>query len=97
MTNISDICFFSTSTFCRSHMMQVVLGEHSIVKVEGFEQRFNVSLVIRHYQYRHWSFDNDIMLIKVMDGSDTELWLFMTDLDCRDQMSLDELSHNDIM
>ncbi|XP_075870298.1 anionic trypsin-like [Nelusetta ayraudi] len=48
-----------------SHMMQVVLGEHSIVKVEGFEQRFNVSLVIRHYQYRHWSFDNDIMLIKL--------------------------------
>lgn len=56
----------------RSHMMQVVLGEHSIVKVEGFEQRFNVSLVIRHYQYRHWSFDNDIMLIKVMDDGDTD-------------------------
>lgn len=57
--------------------MQVVLGEHSIVKAEGFEQRFNVSLVIRHYQYRHWSFDNDIMLIKVMDGGDTlVLWIF---------------------
>lgn len=53
-------------------MMQVVLGEHSIMKVEGFEQRFNVSLVIRHYQYKHWSFDNDIMLIKVMDGGDTD-------------------------
>lgn len=53
-------------------MMQVVLGEHSIDKVEGFEQRFNVSLVIRHYQYKHWSFDNDIMLIKVMDGGDTD-------------------------
>lgn len=53
-------------------MMQVVLGEHSIVKVEGFEQRFNVSLVIRHYLYKHWSFDNDIMLIKVMDESDTD-------------------------
>lgn len=52
--------------------MQVVLGEHSIVKVEGFEQRFNVSLVIRHYQYKHWSFDNDIMLIKVMDGGDMD-------------------------
>lgn len=53
-------------------MMQVVLGEHSIVKVEGFEQRFNVALVIRHYQYKHWSFDNDIMLIKVMDDGDTD-------------------------
>lgn len=52
--------------------MQVVLGEHSIDKVEGFEQRFNVSLVIKHYQYKHWSFDNDIMLIKVMDGGDTD-------------------------
>lgn len=32
------------------------------------------------------------MLIKVMDGSDTELWLFMTDPDCCDQMPLDELA-----
>lgn len=46
-------------------MIQVVLGEHSIIKVEGFEQKFNVSFVIRHYQYKHWSFDNDIMLVKV--------------------------------
>lgn len=77
-------CFFNwhpppspSSSLCRSHMIQVVLGEHSIVKAEGFEQRFNVSLVIRHYQYRHWSFDNDIMLIKVMDGGDTlVLWIF---------------------
>lgn len=51
----------------RSHMIQVVLGEHSIIKAEGFEQKFNVSLVIRHYQYQHWSFDNDIMLVKVRD------------------------------
>lgn len=48
-------------------MIQVVLGEHSITKAEGFEQKFNVSLVIKHYKYQHWSFDNDIMLVKVRD------------------------------
>lgn len=57
--------------------MEVVLGEHSIVKVEGFEQRFAVSRVIRHYQYRHWSFDNDIMLIKVIDCRIVLLLLFL--------------------
>lgn len=49
-------------------MIQVVLGEHNIIMEEGFEQKFNVSLVIRHYQYKHWTFDNDIMLIKVRDN-----------------------------
>lgn len=45
--------------------MQVVLGEHSINTVEGFEQTFKVSTIIRHYDYKSWSFNNDIMLIKV--------------------------------
>lgn len=53
---------------CRKHMIQVVLSEHIIQNVEGFEQIFNVSLVVRHYQYQHWTFDNDIMLLKVRDG-----------------------------
>lgn len=48
--------------------MKVVLGEHSISKQEGFEQMFNVSLVVKHYLYRHWTFDNDIMLLKVRDN-----------------------------
>ncbi|KAM3621083.1 uncharacterized protein V6R79_005795 [Siganus canaliculatus] len=48
-----------------SHLIQVVLGEHSITKVEGFEQKFSVSLIIRHHQYQHWNFDNDIMLLKL--------------------------------
>ncbi|XP_049435299.1 anionic trypsin-2-like [Epinephelus fuscoguttatus] len=47
------------------HLSQVVLSEHSIHKLEGFEQRFDVSLVVRHYRYQHWTFDNDIMLIKL--------------------------------
>ncbi|XP_045931871.1 trypsin-like [Micropterus dolomieu] len=46
-------------------MIQVVLGDHNIFEVEGFEQRFNVSLVIRHYQYSYWTFDSDIMLLKL--------------------------------
>lgn len=49
----------------RSSMMKVVLGEHSIDTTEGFEQTFSVSVIIRHYNYKPWSFNNDIMLIKV--------------------------------
>lgn len=48
-------------------MIQVVLGEHSIYEEDGFEQKFNVSLVVKHYQYKDWKFDSDIMLIKVRD------------------------------
>ncbi|XP_037622921.1 trypsin-3-like [Sebastes umbrosus] len=47
------------------HMIKVVLGEHQIGKNDGSEQRFTVSLVIRHYQYQHWTFNNDIMLLKL--------------------------------
>ncbi|KAM9859414.1 trypsin-like [Aulostomus maculatus] len=47
------------------HMIQVVLSEHSIRREEGFEQRFNVSSVIRHYQYKEWMLDNDIMMLKL--------------------------------
>ncbi|XP_054473498.1 trypsin-3-like [Anoplopoma fimbria] len=48
-----------------SHLIQVVLGEHDITKEEGPEQRFNVDLVVRHYQYQYWNLDNDIMLLKL--------------------------------
>ncbi|XP_029288678.1 anionic trypsin-1 [Cottoperca gobio] len=48
-----------------SHMIQVVLGEHRSNNYEGFEQKFSASLVIQHYLYQHWTFDNDIMLIKL--------------------------------
>ncbi|XP_060897827.1 trypsin-3-like [Labrus mixtus] len=46
-------------------LMKVVLGQHKIMKVEGFEQEFDVSLVVRHNQYNPWTFDNDIMLLKL--------------------------------
>ncbi|XP_047438809.1 trypsin-like [Mugil cephalus] len=48
-----------------SHMIQVVLSEHNLVEEEGYEQMFNVSLVIKHYQYSYWMLDNDIMLLKL--------------------------------
>lgn len=48
-------------------MMKVVLGEHNIHTTEGFEQIFSVSGIIRHYNYKTWSFNNDIMLIKVRE------------------------------
>ncbi|XP_039654443.1 anionic trypsin-like [Perca fluviatilis] len=48
-----------------SQLIQVALGEHNIIEVEGFEQRFNVSLVVKHYEYQPWIFDNDIMLLKL--------------------------------
>ncbi|XP_028432034.1 trypsin-like [Perca flavescens] len=48
-----------------SQLIQVVLGEHNIIEVEGFEQRFNVTLAVKHNQYQPWMFDNDIMLLKL--------------------------------
>ncbi|XP_037346901.1 trypsin [Pungitius pungitius] len=48
-----------------SHLIQVVLGDHDITKEEGTEQRFNVALIITHNQYKYWTFDNDIMLLKL--------------------------------
>ncbi|XP_034441704.1 trypsin [Hippoglossus hippoglossus] len=47
------------------HLIQVVLSEHNIYKVEGFEQRFNVSLIVRLYPNKPYLFDNDIMLLKL--------------------------------
>ncbi|XP_055365141.1 serine protease 1-like [Betta splendens] len=48
-----------------NYLIQVVLSEHNINKVEGFEEVFNVSLIVRHYNYQSWTFDNDIMLLKL--------------------------------
>lgn len=50
----------------RSYMITVVLGDHILNEKEGFEQIFNVSLIIKHYQYSYWMLDNDIMLLKVL-------------------------------
>ncbi|KAM6928221.1 trypsin-like [Xenentodon cancila] len=48
-----------------NHKIKVVLGQHNLEEVEGFEQIFNVSLIVKHYQYNYWILDNDIMLLKL--------------------------------
>uniref|UniRef100_A0A3B4Z288 trypsin n=1 Tax=Stegastes partitus TaxID=144197 RepID=A0A3B4Z288_9TELE len=54
-----------SAAHCWRRMLKVVLSEHSIVREEGYEQIFNVSLVIKHHDYSYWTLDNDIMLIKL--------------------------------
>lgn len=51
----------------RSSRMRVVLSEHSLSRIEGFEQIFNVSKIYVH-NYNYKTFNNDIMLIKVSRG-----------------------------
>ncbi|XP_070301607.1 trypsin [Salvelinus sp. IW2-2015] len=48
-----------------AYLIKVVLSEHSLSRVEGFEQVFNVSNVLVYYMYNYRTFDNDIMLLKL--------------------------------
>ncbi|KAL4658479.1 trypsin-like [Arapaima gigas] len=48
-----------------SQLIKVVLSEHSLTKEEGFEQEYNVSRTIVHYNYNFRTFNNDIMLLKL--------------------------------
>ncbi|XP_028848632.1 trypsin-like [Denticeps clupeoides] len=50
-----------------SSLIQVVLSEHSLVLEEGFEQIFNVSKALVHYNYNYQTFNNDIMLLKLAE------------------------------
>ncbi|XP_059185635.1 trypsin-like [Centropristis striata] len=47
------------------HLIKVVLGEHTLHKNEGPEQWFNVIFIIKHSRYNSWTFDRDIMLLKL--------------------------------
>ncbi|XP_041860143.1 trypsin I-P1-like [Melanotaenia boesemani] len=47
-----------------SHLLKVVLSEHSLTKSEGFEQVFNVSKIFVH-NYNYKTYNNDIMIIKL--------------------------------
>lgn len=58
-------------TLFRSSLIQVVLSEHSLAEEEGFEQVLDVERIFVHYNYNYRTFNNDIMLIKVMDSHDT--------------------------
>ncbi|XP_061899758.1 trypsin [Entelurus aequoreus] len=48
-----------------SHMIKVVLSELHLTGKEGVEQRFNVSVIVTHPDFLHWTFDNDIMMLKL--------------------------------
>ncbi|XP_046881296.1 trypsin [Hypomesus transpacificus] len=48
-----------------NYLIQVVLSEHSLTRVEGVEQEFNVTIVLVYYMYNYRTFDNDIMLLKL--------------------------------
>lgn len=48
--------------------MKVVLSEHNLEVEEGFEQVLNVSKIFVN-KFNYWTFDNDIMLIKVSAGA----------------------------
>uniref|UniRef100_A0A8K9WNY0 trypsin n=1 Tax=Oncorhynchus mykiss TaxID=8022 RepID=A0A8K9WNY0_ONCMY len=48
-----------------AYLIKVVLSEHSLSRVEGLEQEFNVSNVLVNYMYNYRTFDNDIMLLKL--------------------------------
>lgn len=52
--------------------MKVVLSEHNLEVTEGFERVFNVSQIYVN-KFSYWTFDNDIMLIKVSARSNSPL------------------------
>ncbi|KAJ8360621.1 hypothetical protein SKAU_G00171460 [Synaphobranchus kaupii] len=49
-----------------SRLIKVVLSEHNLSKKEGFEQEFSVSRILVYRNYDHTTFNNDIMLIKLV-------------------------------
>ncbi|KAH0628521.1 hypothetical protein JD844_009831 [Phrynosoma platyrhinos] len=54
-----------SAAHCYKSRIQVRLGEHNIMELEGDEQFINSEKVIRHPKYNSWLLDNDIMLIKL--------------------------------
>uniref|UniRef100_A0A8C9RG35 trypsin n=1 Tax=Scleropages formosus TaxID=113540 RepID=A0A8C9RG35_SCLFO len=48
-----------------TNLIKVVLSEHSLTREEGFEQEYNVSRAIVHYNFNFKTFNHDIMLIKL--------------------------------
>ncbi|KAJ6650548.1 hypothetical protein lerEdw1_006044 [Lerista edwardsae] len=54
-----------SAAHCYKSRIQVRLGEHDIMEIEGGEQFIDSEKVIRHPRYNSWLLDNDIMLIKL--------------------------------
>ncbi|XP_062825463.1 uncharacterized protein LOC100566582 [Anolis carolinensis] len=59
-----------SAAHCYKSRIQVRLGEHNIMELEGGEQFVDSEKVIRHPQYNSWLLDNDIMLIKLKDRAE---------------------------
>ncbi|XP_066474141.1 anionic trypsin-like [Tiliqua scincoides] len=54
-----------SAAHCSMSRIQVRLGEHDIMAIEGGEQFIDSEKVIKHPKYNSWLLDNDIMLIKL--------------------------------
>ncbi|XP_069057971.1 anionic trypsin-2-like [Pleurodeles waltl] len=54
-----------SAAHCYKSRIQVRLGEYNIEVIKGDEVFINSAKVIRHPRYNSWTFDNDIMLIKL--------------------------------
>nr|XP_028569019.1 anionic trypsin-like [Podarcis muralis] len=59
-----------SAAHCYKSRIEVRLGEHDIMQVEGGEQFINSEKVIRHPKYNSWLLDNDIMLIKLSSNAE---------------------------
>jgi hypothetical protein len=49
----------------KSSQLQIRLGEHNTDVTEGNEQFINAAKIIKHPKYNKFTYDNDIMLIKL--------------------------------
>nr|XP_056704771.1 anionic trypsin-like [Euleptes europaea] len=59
-----------SAAHCYKSRIEVRLGEHDIMQIEGDEQFVSSEKVIRHPRYNSWLLDNDIMLIKLSDHAE---------------------------
>ncbi|KAM9216262.1 trypsin-like [Dugong dugon] len=71
---ISDLWVVSAA-HCYKPEIQVRLGEHNIMVLEGTEQFINSTKVIPHPDYNSATYDNDIMLIKLSSPATINTWV----------------------
>ncbi|XP_066527308.1 trypsin-3 [Hoplias malabaricus] len=58
-----------------NYLIKVVLAEHDLSKKEGVEQVFNVSRALVYYLFTYRTFDNDIMLLKLEQPADLNVYV----------------------
>ncbi|XP_020033719.1 LOW QUALITY PROTEIN: cationic trypsin-3-like [Castor canadensis] len=54
-----------SAAHCCKSQLQIRLGEHNTDVTEGNEQFINAAKIIKHPKYNKFTYDNDIMLIKL--------------------------------